>query len=97
MEELDKRITEIVRSTVEGFVESLLKGEIQAFLENKEGQRNGSYERIWEQDTGRLLISECQEIETMSSRQLYSRNIRGTSAFKILWFQCTPREYQQER
>ena len=45
MEELDKRISEIVRSTVKEFMESLLKGEIQAFLEEKEGQRNGYYER----------------------------------------------------
>jgi hypothetical protein len=33
MEEMDKRISEIVRSTVKEFLESLLKGEIQAFLE----------------------------------------------------------------
>ncbi len=45
MEELDKKISEIVRSTVKEFMESLLKGEIQAFLEEKEGQRNGYYER----------------------------------------------------
>ena len=45
MEELDKRISEIVRSTVKEFMESLLKGEIRAFLEEKEGQRNGYYER----------------------------------------------------
>ena len=45
MEELDKKIFEIVRSTVKGFMESLLKGEIQAFLEQKEGQRKGYYER----------------------------------------------------
>ena len=40
MEELDKKISEIVRSTVKEFMGSLLKGEIQAFLEQKEGQRN---------------------------------------------------------
>ncbi|MFG1520265.1 MAG: transposase, partial [Thermoplasmataceae archaeon] len=45
MEELDKKISEIVRSTVKEFMESLLKGEIQVFLEEKEGQRNGYYER----------------------------------------------------
>ena len=45
MEELDKRISEIVRSTVKEFMESILKGEIQAFLEEREGQRNGYYER----------------------------------------------------
>jgi hypothetical protein len=45
MEELDKRISEIVRSTVKEFMESLIKGEIQAFLEEKEGQRNGYYKR----------------------------------------------------
>ena len=45
MEELDKKISEIVRSTVKEFMESLMKGEIQAFLEMKEGQRNGYYER----------------------------------------------------
>ena len=45
MEELDKRISEIVRSTVKEFIESLMKGEIQAFLEQNDGQRNGYYER----------------------------------------------------
>ena len=45
MEELDKKISEIVRSTVKGFMESLMKGEIQAFLEEMGGQRNGYYER----------------------------------------------------
>jgi hypothetical protein len=29
MEELDKKISEIVRTTVKGFMESLMKGEIQ--------------------------------------------------------------------
>ena len=45
MEELDKRISEIVRSTVKEFMESLLKGEITAFLEDHNGSRNGYYER----------------------------------------------------
>ncbi|QRF75030.1 Transposase [Thermoplasmatales archaeon] len=45
MEELDKRISEIVRSTVKEFMESLLKGEIQAFIEQNNRQRNGYYER----------------------------------------------------
>ena len=45
MEELDKKISEIVRSTVKEFMESLMKGEIQAFLEERGGQRNGYYER----------------------------------------------------
>ena len=45
MEELDKKVSEIVRSTVKEFMESLMRGEIQAFLEEREGQRNGYYER----------------------------------------------------
>ena len=45
MEELDKKVSEIVRSTVKEFMESLMKGEIQAFLEEREGQRNGYYKR----------------------------------------------------
>jgi len=45
MEELDKRIWDIVRSTVKEFMESLMKGEIEAFLEKNRGQRNGYYER----------------------------------------------------
>ena len=45
MEELDKKISEIVRTTVKDFMESLMKGEIQAFLEEREGQRNGYYNR----------------------------------------------------
>jgi putative transposase len=45
MEELDKRIWDIVRSTVKEFMESLMKGEIEAFLEENKGQRNGCYER----------------------------------------------------
>ena len=45
MEELDKKVSEIVRSTVKEFMESLMKGEIQAFLEERGGQRNGYYER----------------------------------------------------
>ena len=40
MEELDKKITVIVRSAAKEFMESLPSGEIQAFLEQKEGQRN---------------------------------------------------------
>ena len=45
MEELDKKISEVVRSTVKEFMESLMKREILAFLRLKEGQRNGYYER----------------------------------------------------
>jgi len=33
MEELDKKVSEIVRSTVKEFMESLMKREIQAFIE----------------------------------------------------------------
>ena len=40
-----KKISEIVRSTVKDIMESLLSGEIQAFLETKEGSRNGYYAR----------------------------------------------------
>jgi len=45
MEELDKRISDLVRTTVKEFMESLMKGEIEAFLEENRGQRNGYYER----------------------------------------------------
>ena len=45
MEELDKKLSEIVRSAVKEFMESLMKGEIQAFPEEKEGRRNGYYGR----------------------------------------------------
>ena len=45
MDELDKKVSEIVRTTVKEFMESLMRGEIQAFLEEKEGQRNGYYKR----------------------------------------------------
>ena len=45
MEELDKKISEIVRTTVKEFMESLMKGDIQAFLEENKGSRNGYYER----------------------------------------------------
>ena len=45
MEEFDKKISEIVRKTVKEFMESLMKGEIQAFLEENRGSRNGYYER----------------------------------------------------
>ena len=45
MEELDKKISEIFRSTVKEFLESLMKGEIQTFLEENNGNRNGYYER----------------------------------------------------
>jgi putative transposase len=45
MEELDKRISDLVRSTVKEFMESLMKGEIEAFLEENKGQRNGYYQR----------------------------------------------------
>jgi len=45
MEELDKRISDLVRTTVKEFMESLMKGEIEAFFEENRGQRNGYYER----------------------------------------------------
>jgi transposase-like protein len=45
MEEFDKKISEIVRKTVKEFMESLMKGEIQAFLEENKGSRNGYYGR----------------------------------------------------
>ena len=45
MEELDKRISDLVRTTVKEFMESLMKGEIEAFFEENKGQRNGYYER----------------------------------------------------
>ena len=54
MEELDKRISEIVRSAVKEFMESLVKGEIRAFLEEKESQRNGYYEHNLGKKYGRI-------------------------------------------
>ena len=51
MEELGKKISEIVRTTVKGFMESLMKGEIQAFLEENRGSRNGYYERFHEKSS----------------------------------------------
>lgn len=45
MDNLDKKISEIVRTTVKEFMESLMKGGIQAFLEENGGKRNGYYER----------------------------------------------------
>ena len=45
MEEQDKKISEIVRTTVKDFMESLIKGEIQAFIEENRGSRNGYYNR----------------------------------------------------
>ena len=45
MEELDKKISEIVRCKVMEFMESLIKGKIQAFPEENHGQRYGYYER----------------------------------------------------
>ena len=59
MEELDKKVSEIVRSTVKEFMESLMKGEIQAFLEENRGSRNGYYHRdigtrYWEIDDLRV-------------------------------------------
>ena len=45
MQEIAKKIFEIVELTVKEFTESLMKGEIQAFLFLKEGLRNGYYER----------------------------------------------------
>ena len=40
-----KRYGKFVRKTVKEFMESLMKGEIQAYLEENHGQRNGYYER----------------------------------------------------
>ncbi len=45
IEELDKKISEIVRSTMKEFLESLMKGEIQTFLEENNGNRSDYYER----------------------------------------------------
>ena len=45
MEEFDKKISEIVRKTVKKFMESLMNGELLAYLEENHGQRNGYYER----------------------------------------------------
>jgi len=42
---LDKRIWDLVRTTVKEFMESLMKGEIEAFLEENKGQKNGYYQR----------------------------------------------------
>ena len=38
MEELDKKISEIVRSTVKEFMESLLKGRFRPFLRKKKAR-----------------------------------------------------------
>ena len=79
MEELDKRISEIVRSTVKEFMESLLKGEIQAFLEEKEGQRNGYYERDLGTRYGKindLRVPRDRENEFQTAMfERYQRNI----------------------
>ena len=40
-----KRYGKFVRKTVKEFMESLMKGEIQAYLEENNGSRNGYYER----------------------------------------------------
>lgn len=45
MEDLDKKLSELVRSTVKEFTESLMMGETQAFLEEKYDIRYG-YRRI---------------------------------------------------
>ena len=44
MEEFDKKISEIVRKTVKEFMESLMKGELQAFLEDHNASRNGYHD-----------------------------------------------------
>ncbi|MCL4314620.1 MAG: transposase [Candidatus Thermoplasmatota archaeon] len=59
MEELDKKVSERVRSTVKEFMESLMKGEIQAFLDENRGSGNGYYHRdigtkYWEIDDLRV-------------------------------------------
>jgi hypothetical protein len=45
MEELDRRILEIVRLIVNGFMEIPVSTEIHVFLEKREVRRNGYYER----------------------------------------------------
>ena len=40
-----KRYGKFVRKTVKEFMESPMKGEIQAYLEENNGSRNGYYER----------------------------------------------------
>ncbi|WMT44402.1 MAG: transposase [Cuniculiplasma divulgatum] len=79
MEELDKKISEIVRTTVKGFMESLMKGEIQAFLEEREGQRNGYYEsdmgtRYGKIDDLRVPRDRSNEFQT-ALFEPYQRNI----------------------
>ena len=69
MEELDKKVSEIVRSTVKEFMESLMKGEIQAFLEENRGSRNGYYER----DLG----TRCHE------RSLFDSNLMTPSSINL--------------
>ncbi len=97
MEEFDKKISEIVRKTVKEFMESLMKGEIQAYLEENNGSRNGYYERDLGTRYGKINDLRIQGIEIMNSRQLYLRNIREMLVLMILLYPCIQREYQQGR
>lgn len=56
MEEPDKKISEIVRSTVKDFMESLMRGEIQAFLEEREGQKTDIMRETFAPDMERSMI-----------------------------------------
>jgi hypothetical protein len=60
-------------------MESLTRGEIQAFLEDREGQRNGYYDRDIGTRYGRSKISGFQETETMNFRQPYLKGISAIS------------------
>ena len=97
MEELDKGISEIVRSTVNGFMESLMKGEIQAFLEQNNGQRNGYYQRDLGTRYGKiddLHVPRDRNNEFQTALfDRYQRNV----GIDDLVISCIQREYKQER
>ena len=66
-------------SGVKEFMESLMKGEIQAFLEEREGSRNGYYERDLGTRYGKIN-------EKVSQSMAFFTNVRGSFIFIELYF-----------
>ena len=74
-----KRYGKFVRKTVKEFMESLMKGEIQAFLEERGGSRNGCYERDLGTRYGKIN-------EKVSQSMAFFTNVRGSFIFIELYF-----------
>ena len=82
MEDLNKKVSEIVSYTLKGFLAFILGGDVQPFIEESNGKRNGHYERDLGTRYGRIDDLKVPVVGVMNSKQHCSDHIGGAPSSK---------------